>query len=266
MSGSLKKVGDAVAKKALKTPRAVTAAEAPFIEPALESTKETLMPWKGWMGRMVKDTFGEERYQALRKLIFYRPDDIHDLHQAPNPSTKVPISATDPSLYRQYRYPSPGSEGPVRVPTMDLNEDPYDVTYYTRDTSRRNLDAAYPHPEIQRMKLALMDQNSPEVQEMQEQLKPTSSPGNQGRFATGPTDFDPTGLRATMSANHAALQKSLDSHMPDHLPTPVWHDKQEEIFAWYKERDLPVPMGATGFGLVPTSHRVARDKFNFLED
>lgn len=211
---------------------------------------------------MVKDTFGEERYQALRKLIFYRPDDIHDMHQIPNPSTKVPISDKDPSLYRQYRHPAPGSEEPVRIPTAEENDDPYDSTYYTRDTSRRNLDKAYPHRDIQFLKLALMDQNSPEVQEMKEKLIPKSSPGNKGRFATGPTDFDPTGLRATMSANHEALEKSLDSHMPDHLPTPVWFDKQEEIVAWYKERDLPVPLGGTGFGLVPTNRRVARDRYN----
>ena len=258
MSGPLTKVGGAVAKTALKVPRAVSAAEAPFIEPAVESTKESMMPWKGWVGRLVAKTVGEERYQALRKLIFYKPDDIHDLHGAPNPSTKVPLSDTDPTLFRQYRYPSPGSEAPVNIPTLEENEDPYDSTYYTRDTSRRYVDTSLPHPQIQEIKLALMDPDSPDVQEMKEKLKPTSSPGNKGRFATGPTDFDPTGLRASMSANHEALEKSLDSHMPDHLPYPVWYDKQDEVYAWYEERGLPVPMGATGFGLVPFEERVAR--------
>lgn len=258
MSGSVKKVGEAVAKQALKTPRAVTAAEAPFIEPAKESTTETLMPWKGWVGRMIKERLGEERYQALRKLVYYLPDETHDLNQIPNPSTKVYYSEKDPSLYRQFRNPSPGSAPAVNIPKRELGADPYNVTYYTRDTARRHLDPAYAYSDIQKVKLELMDPDSPEVQEMKEKLKPTSSPGNKGRFATGPTDFDPTGLRATMSANHDELQKSLDAHMPDHLPYPTWYKKQDEILAWYKERDLPVPMGATGYGTIPTEKRVAR--------
>ena len=42
------------------------------------------------------------------------------------------------------------------------------------------------------------------------------------------------------------------------LPTPVWMSKQEEIVSWYEERDLPVPIGGTGYGLVPTKARIAR--------
>jgi len=34
--------------------------------------------------------------------------------------------------------------------------------------------------------------------------------------------------------------------------------KQDEIVAWYDERDLPVSIGGTGFGTIPTSARVAR--------
>jgi hypothetical protein len=259
---SMKKAGEAVVKTALKVPRAVTAAEAHSIAPAKESTKETMMPWRGWVGRLLTKNIGEERYQALRKLMLYRPDDIHDMHQIPYQTTKVPLSDKDPSLYRQFRYPAPGSEpGTVRIDKADAgtpHDDPYDVTYYSRDTARRNLDPAYPATDIQKMKLALMDPNSEEVKELAEQLDPQSSPGNQGRFATGPTDFDSTGLRASMSANHASLEASLDENMPDHLPYPIWYSKQAEIVAWYKERDLPVPMGATGFGTVPTHLRVAR--------
>jgi len=39
---------------------------------------------------------------------------------------------------------------------------------------------------------------------------------------------------------------------------PEWWDKQDKIVAWYKERDLPVPLGATGFGTVPKEGRIAR--------
>mmetsp|Transcript_13766 Transcript_13766/g.23439 ORF Transcript_13766/g.23439 Transcript_13766/m.23439 type:complete len:265 (-) Transcript_13766:746-1540(-) len=263
MSNSLKKAGESVAKQALKVPRAVTAKEAPMIQPATESTTESMMPWRGWdkLSSYLKEKLGEERYAALHKFVTYRPGDIHEMHQIPNPSTKVPISKDDPNLTAQFRYPSPGSQPPVRMPKAEpgsTREDPYNVTYYTRDTGRRGLDPANPFPELQKIKLELMDPNSPEVQEMKEALEPQSSPGNQGNFATGPTDYDPTGLRASMSANHAALEESLDANMPDHLPYPDWYDKQEEVVAWYKERDLQVPFGATGYGTVPTERRVAR--------
>mmetsp|Transcript_24948 Transcript_24948/g.42736 ORF Transcript_24948/g.42736 Transcript_24948/m.42736 type:complete len:96 (-) Transcript_24948:109-396(-) len=87
---------------------------------------------------------------------------------------------------------------------------------------------------------------------------PTSSPGNKGVFATGKSDYDPTGLRATMSTSWEATEASLDANMPDHLPTPVRMSKQEEIVAWHEERDLPVPIGGVGYGLVPTKARIAR--------
>jgi len=250
-------------RTALKEPRAVTAAEAPFIEPAKESTKETMMPWKGWVGRFVKDQFGDERYKAFREFFFYKPDDRHDLYQIPLPSTKVPINK-EGTMFAQFRYPSPGSQDPVRIPDIDPARDPYDVAHYKRDTARRYEDAYQGIDDInvERIKLALMDPNDPDVKELQEALdNPESSPGNQGHFATGPTDFDPSGLRATMSANHKALNESLDENEPDHLPYPDWYynveDTQKEL-EWYEERDLPLPMGCTGYGTVPTHDRVAK--------
>lgn len=243
-------------------PRAVTAAEALSIKPAKESTKVTMMPWRGWVSRLLRGSMGEERYQAMRKLIFYRPDDIHDMHQLPIPDTKVPISATDPTLYRQFRHPSPGSNpGTIRIPKADedcTTADPYSNSYYTRDTSRRYLDRANPNNDLQQIKLALMNPDSSEVQEMKDNMKPDSSPGNKGVFATGATKYDDTGLRAAMSSNHDSLDASLDSNMPDHLPYPCWYKNQDEVYEWHKERDLPVPMGATGFGTVPVARRVAR--------
>lgn len=87
---------------------------------------------------------------------------------------------------------------------------------------------------------------------------PESSPGNKGRFATGPSDFDPSGLRATMSVTWDKLEESLDEHMPDHLPTPEWFGREEEIIRWHEERDLPVPVGGYYQALkVPYEKRVA---------
>jgi hypothetical protein len=221
--GALKKVGETAVKKVaqttLKTPRAVSAKEAPSIAPAKESSKTSMTPWRGWLTDLLSKQFGKERVEGWRRLIVYKPDDIHDFNQIPKPSTKVPITK-DGKETAMFRYPSPGSQGEVRIPkTFDLDEDPYDTAYYKRDTARRYNNSDYTVEE--RMKLEMMNDNDPDVLEMREKLAagPESSPGNQGRFATGPSDFDPTGLRATMSANHAALEKSLDANMPDHVST-----------------------------------------------
>lgn len=162
-----------------------------------------------------------------------------------------------------FRYPSPGSQEGGRQPEEDpgsMYEDPYKVAYYPRDTTRMNQDSAFPNRELEEIKLALLPEDSEAVKEAKERFEegPKSSPGNNGRFATGPSDFDPSGLRATMSTSHEAVQKSLEEHMPDHLPMPDWWNKQEEIVAWYKENNLPMPMGGTGWGTIPREGRIAR--------
>ena len=218
---AIQKAGTAAVKKAtqtaLKEARAVTAKEAPTIAPATESSKESSMPWKGWFAKTLVTQFGEERVDGWRRILYYKPDDIHDFNQIPNPSTKVPITK-DKSQTAMFRYPSPGSQDPVRIPKgFEPDEDPYDTSYYKRDTARRFRDSDFSQQE--KTKLELMNSNNPDVQKLREELSagPESSPGNQGRFATGPSDFDPTGLRATMSATNAALEASLDANMPDHV-------------------------------------------------
>ncbi|CAB9522145.1 expressed unknown protein [Seminavis robusta] len=265
---TIRKAGEVVSTGALRaagsqtplaTPRAVSKEEAPFIAPARESTKTTMMPWKGWVQRFIGDTFGEDRLKQFRQNVFFIEDDVYDLN-TPNQSKKVPISKTDPSITAQYRYPSPGSQPAVRIPDMYDDEDPYDSGYFKRDTRRRYNFSELKNPETEKLKLEYMDQNDPTVQEAKEELmnaKPASSPGNQGRFATGPTKFDPTGLRATMSVTWEETEKSLDTFMPDHLPTPTWVGKEDEVAKWYEDRDLPVPFGAPYEGLkVPVERRV----------
>jgi hypothetical protein len=257
MSG-IKKAGETVVKTALKEARAVTKTEAPFIEPATTSATETMMPWKGWVSRFLTEKLGQERFEALQEVFYYRPKDPGMDSQTPFPNLKVPFSATDPTKVASFRYPSPGSAPPVRIPRFEVGstqEDPYNTSYYKRDTGRRY---EIENKAIAELKLELMDPNSPEVQEMKEALIPTSSPGNKGKFATGPTDFDPTGLRATMSTNHAALEASLDANMPNHLPYPAWYKNADDEAKWYLDRGLPVPMGVTGeWTSVPVHRRIA---------
>ena len=113
---------------------------------------------------------------------------------------------------------------------------------------------------LEQLKLDMLPQDDPRVQAAREVLEegPKSSPGNKGMFATGKSDFDPKGLRATMSASHEALNESLDANMPDHLPYPDWWKEQEEVVDWHKERGLPIPIGKTGYGTVPREGRIAR--------
>lgn len=222
--GAVKKAGETAVKKvgkaaqtALKEARSVTAKEAPSIAPAKESTKTSMMPWRGWVTEALNKQFGEDRVEGWRRKLVYKPDDVHDFNQIPKPTTKVPITK-DGSVTAQFRYPSPGSQDPVRIPKgFEPDEDPYDTSYYKRDTARRYRNSDF--SEQEKAKLELMNSNNPDVQELREKLTsgPESSPGNQGRFATGPSDFDPTGLRATMSATNEALEASLDANMPDHV-------------------------------------------------
>lgn len=216
-----------------------------------------MMPWNGWFSSFLQSKLGDAKYQKLREFVLWDSTDIHDLHGIPNPSTKVPINK-EGTEFAQFRYPSPGNRKPVNIPSGV--EDPFNVAYYPTDTRRRDNDPAFPNPDVERMKVALMDQTNPKVKEMQEKLEagPTSSPGNKGVFATGKTDYDPSGLRAAMSTSHEATNASLDKHMPNHLPTPVWVEREDEIISKLEDLGLPMRPGGTGFGTVPVKRRVAR--------
>ena len=173
MGITVRKAGDILAKAAaasgvgpkipLRQPRAVTAAEAPMIQPARESTKVTMMPWRGWFDRLLKENMSESLYKKYRYTFFFWPDDIYDLQ--PIMPAKA-INPVDPKHARMYRYPSPGSQPAPSLPEFDLdwNEDPYDNGYFKRATNRRysRSDGNLP---LEKMKLELMDQNDPNVQE-----------------------------------------------------------------------------------------------------
>lgn len=271
MSITVKKAGEAAAKAVLKKGekiplhplRAVTFEEAKNdnFQGRKKSIDSTMTPWKGWFQRWVKDNLGEDRYQKIRSTLLFMPDDIYDLQQSPKPDQEIHISRTDPSITAKFRYPSPGSQKLPVQPEWEEGEDPFDSGYFKKDTRRRYLNSELGDPNLEKAKLALMDPDDPDVKEEMEKLAagPASSPGNKGVFATGPSNFDPTGLRATMSTSWESLEKSLDAHMPDHLPKPIWMGQEESIVKWYQDRDLPVPIG--GYyapNKVPVNRRVAR--------
>lgn len=256
MTVTIKKAGEAVAKQVIKTgskaaatspsikltqPRAVRKEEAANVIPEKESVKTTMMPWKGWVDRFMKDKLSEETYKNIRNVAYFMPEGHYDvMQQMPSPSTKIPISQDGEEA--SFRAVSPGSQGFVDIPKHDLDDDPYDSGYFKRDTRRRYIDPENPRPEIEDLKLQMLDPNDPAVQEAKEKLAagPGSSKGNGGRFPTGPSDFDPSGLRAVMSVTQASIDKELDKHMPDHvsqrshsLLLTSWLQRDcEDVFYW----------------------------------
>jgi hypothetical protein len=262
----VKKIGEKVvkavgAKIPLQPLRHVTAAEADQFQGHKKSIDSTMTPWKGWFQRWIQDTLGEDRFQKIRSTMLFMPDDIYDLQQSPKPDQEIPISKLDPTMTAKYRYPSPGSQKLPHQPEWEEGEDPYDSGYFKKDTRRRYLNSELGDASLEKAKLTLMDGSDPAVEEEKTKVLggPESSPGNKGVFATGPSDFDPSGLRATMSVSWDSLEKSLDENMPDHLPKPIWMGQEDSIVQWYQERDLPVPIG--GYyapNKVPLNRRVAR--------
>lgn len=199
-------------------PRAVNKTEAPHMIPSKESTTQTMMPWKGWVDRLMKDRMDPKTYKNVIDYFHFWPDDSTDLMMQPYAAHKYPLT-DDGKTQATYRNPSPGSQPAVDVPLDELDADPYDTAYFKRDTRRRYVDPEFPHSDVEQLKLDMQDPDDPEVIAAKEKLHagPPSSPGNGGRFATGPSDFDPTGLRAVMAVNNKALFESLDRHMPDHV-------------------------------------------------
>lgn len=274
MTAAIKKAGEAVAKKVIQNgtkvaaaaapsikitePRAVSNGEAANVIPSKEPLKTTMMPWKGWVDRLMKDKLPAGSYKSIKNFTHFMPDAKYDsMQQMHPPDLKLPISEDGEEA--RFREVSPGSQGFVDIPLHDLDDDPYDSAYFKKDTRRRYIDPEFPHPEIEEIKLAMQDPNDPEVEEAKKKLAagPASSPGNKGVFPTGPSDFDPSGLRAVMSVTHAAIESEMDKHMPDHLPEPIWTAQEDELIQWYKDRDLPVPIGGN-WNFISRNKRVAR--------
>lgn len=169
---------------------------------------ETMMPWQGWVYRLLKRTLGDEKFEKLRSIALFRSDDPHGLVGVPE-HARTTVKGV-PRI-KGFRYPAPGSRPPVTVPTADLGSDPYNNNYYGRDT-RRNAKPPIYHivgsdvsaEERSRLpgtvKLISAEGEDGKAGESVELLvspepEKIGSPGNKGMFATGKSDYDPSGLR-----------------------------------------------------------------------
>lgn len=247
-------------RKELGSLRAVTKEEAPFVKPPKETSTEPLMPWRGWMERALRDKMSPQTFDSVKGFFYFWPEDPNNLNQLPYPNDQHVVSK-DGKESVAIRETSPGSQPFVDIPKHDLDDDPYDSGYFKRDTRRRYVDPEFPNPEVEQIKLDMLNANDPEVIEAKKRLAagPPSSPGNGGVFANGVSETQMGGLRAVMSVTNEDLFKELDKHMPDHLPTPTWakDEEAEKIVQWHKDRGLPVPIGGN-FNGVSLKRRIAK--------
>lgn len=248
-------------RKELKELRAVTKEEAPFIKPPKETKEEPMLPYRGWIERLLREKMNPKTFDTVKGFFYFWPEDPNNLNQLPYPNDQHVVSK-DGKTSVAIREVAPGSQPFVDIPKHDLDDDPYDSGYFKRDTRRRYVDPEFPNPEVEQIKLDMQDANDPEVIEAKKRLAagPDSSPGNGGRFANGVSETQMGGLRAVMSVTNEDLFNELDKHMPDHLPTPTWAADEEEakkLFQWYKDRGLPVPIGGT-FNGVSLKRRIAK--------
>jgi len=126
-----------------------------------------------------------------------------------------------------YRYPSPAStsEG-VSVPHVSNFDQLYDTKYYTRGAREQMQDTILIGERAQKLRL-------PEVGQ---KLIRDGSPGS------GNPDvlrYDPTGLRAGVTATWDAQLEELEKHAPTHLPKPWWEYEGLDVAAEHEKKEIP---------------------------
>ena len=226
---------------------------------------ETMMPWNGWFSDALKKGLGDEKYEKLRRTVLFKPDDIHNFEGVPQ-SARLTMPGVE--RIKGPRYPAPGSRPIPTIPKDPEGTDPYDINYYSRDT-RRNGNTRIHYTIVKSKDVAALLEQNPSAKiegstddelvmaSALEPLKGIGSPGNGGMFATGKSDFDPTGLRAAMQTSHAQMEARLAEHQPTQLPTYEWEGRQEELLADWKAKGLPVQPGQGAAWAMPKGARVA---------
>jgi hypothetical protein len=136
----------------------------------------------------------------------------------------------DGSRQEGYRFPAPGNIEHPSVPDKTSSRN-YEITHYTRDTSTT----------MDPIIILRTDKSSPTAIEGTDYIPLTDgSPGNDNIDVL---NYDPSGLRTAMTTTHSALQTSLTSLQPNHLPEDAWAAEAETIVKAYTENGLPPVAG-----------------------
>mmetsp|Transcript_35272 Transcript_35272/g.35931 ORF Transcript_35272/g.35931 Transcript_35272/m.35931 type:complete len:197 (+) Transcript_35272:48-638(+) len=176
----------------------------------------------------------------IRRVILYKPDDPYNLWQMP------PAQVPDDEVERikGFRYPAPGSRVGARVPIRENEEQVYDIKHYSRDS--RNL-----------QKTDELYINASSKPTLTAPLVPRiGSPGSKNPAVES---YDPSGLRTTMTANWASLDKALaENAAPNHLVTPEWEKDIEKIWAECDRKGIPRVVGRRMYNSAPASYNEIR--------
>ena len=158
-------------------------------------------------------------------MLVFRPDDPNNLLQ------QWPQKDYDGGVDRieGYRYPAPGSRPEANVPQR-TDDQVYDMKKYTHDP--RNLksnDVTYINSRI-----PLLIDESKVVRK-----------GSMNRKENPAVKaYDPTGLRATVTATWDEMDKALaENAAPNHLPRPEWENDFEQIMNECIRKGIPIREG-----------------------
>lgn len=161
----------------------------------------------------------------MRRVLVYRPDDPNNLlQQWPQKDYNAGIERI-----QGYRYPAPGSRPEAHIPTKSDDEF-FDTKKYSHDP--RNVKTT-DHTYINMKEPFLIDENALERK------------GSQNRKENPAVmSYDPTGLRATVTATWAALDAAIEKNaVPDHLPHPEWEKDAEKIANECIRKGIPIRIG-----------------------
>lgn len=181
-------------------------------------------------------------------MIVFRPDDTHDLHQAPPARMDMP----NVDRIKGYRYPSPGSQ-PTAVMPPDANEDlKYDIKYFTRNTRR----AGHLDEKSQSTRFSETLALGSELATVDED-QDIGSPGTHYTAGAVKT-YDPTALRSAMTATHGETYKAIQSKMPTHNVKFEWAARLAEMNALTIDKGLPPTPGFNFQGISVQEAKVAQ--------
>lgn len=197
-------------------------------------------------GSFLKRVLGD-KYAELKKMVEFRPDDTHDLHQAP------PAKMSMPNIERikGYRYPSPGSQPTAVMP--DEQDMKYDIKYFSRNTRRGgHLD----EKSRSNRYFETMSTGATELATVDDDMD-IGSPGTHYTANTVKA-YDPTALRSAMTATHAETHKAIQSKMPTHNVKFLWEERIAEINALTTDKGLPPVPGYNFEGVSVEEAKVAQ--------
>lgn len=173
----------------------------------------------------------QETIDKLKNYIFFRPNDTHDLHQAPPANVKMP----GVDRIQGYRTPAPGtaSKG-VSVPELENEDMKYDIKYFSRNTRTYATTDAHGNSTVVEGS-GHVENNVAVIEHEVKQRGSSGVHGTEGAVKA----YDPTGLRSAMTASHEETYKSVMKHMPTHLVKWAWNDHVDEVIDVMEKNGLP---------------------------